>query len=150
MNGSPLRVEKTENQETKGKTTKEKVEKTFTEEIIIGICAPIGSLKDEVINDLSNQLKNIYKYDVHIISLSDLILEYYKEPFNLIKGKTDAFAKLTHKINGGNHLRTKYNDHSVLAELAIKTINLCIGQKPFLLKESHLTPLILSQEENAI
>ena len=35
-----------------GKNTREKVENTYTAEIIIGICAPIGSYSTPVIDEL--------------------------------------------------------------------------------------------------
>ena len=37
------------NEKPKGKTTKEKIDNTLTEEIVIGICSPIGSLREDVV-----------------------------------------------------------------------------------------------------
>ena len=42
-----------------GKNTKEKVENTYTEELFFSICAPIGSLKEDAINNLMNNRTSI-------------------------------------------------------------------------------------------
>ena len=47
-------------EESKGKTTREKVNNTLTEELFLGICAPIGSMKDEVIESLKSILEKKY------------------------------------------------------------------------------------------
>jgi deoxycytidylate deaminase len=107
----------------KSKTTREKIEKTYTEEIVVGICAPIGTPKEEVIQGMKDVLQG-YGYETEVISLSILIQQYYNAGHRLLPGKTEAYSRLKHKIEGGNHLRTTYQNCSVLAELAIKQINL--------------------------
>ncbi len=125
MSAQPLRIERKEPQtiQAKGKTTRDKIEKTFTEEIVLAICAPIGSLKDKVISTLEDKIK-LYNYDIQIISLSQFIIDHFKKKHEPIKGKTEAFSKLKHKIEGGNSLREEFKNRSLLAELAIKEINL--------------------------
>ncbi|HMX00869.1 MAG TPA: anti-phage dCTP deaminase [Cyclobacteriaceae bacterium] len=120
-----LRLEKKEfgDNKLRGKTTREKIENTYTEEILIGICTPIGTPKDKVIQEMSNTLKS-YGYQTEVISLSSLIIDHYKKDHTLLLGKTEAYSRLKHKIDGGNFLRKKYENRSVLAELAIKKINL--------------------------
>lgn len=108
--------------ETKGKTTKDKVENTYTDELIIGICSPIGSLRAIVIESIKKRLETGYKYKVEIIKLSDFITRYYENQTVNEIGKTIDFSQLMHKINGGDHLRKKYNNNSILVELAIKRI----------------------------
>lgn len=121
----PLKIAKKEpiDDTSKGKTTREKIEKTYTEEIIIGICTPIGTPKDKVIQGMTKTLTE-YGYETELISLSSLIIEYYDKAHALVLGKTEAYSRLKHKIDGGNQLRKKYANRSVLAELAIKKINL--------------------------
>lgn len=121
----PLKVERQDpsDDKSKGKTTREKIEKTYTEEIIIGICTPIGTPKDRVIEGMKSTLIE-YGYDTEVISLTSLITEYYENNHSLKLGKTEAYSRLKHKIDGGNQLRKKYGNRSVLAELAIKKINL--------------------------
>lgn len=104
----------------KGKNAKEKIDKTLTEEIVIGICAPIGSLKEQVIQALEERLK-VYHYEFEIIKLSDFIAKHDVEEFKIREGKTEAFSRLQHKIDGGNRLRDKYGN-SILAEFAISRI----------------------------
>ena len=108
----------------KGKTTRDKVKNTFTEELFIGICSPIGSMKDEVIDSLSSTLKNDYGYTVEIIKLSEFIDEYKINDYKSIEGKTEQFAQLMYKIHEGNAIRKKYDNNSVLVELAIRDIYL--------------------------
>ena len=108
----------------KGKATKEKIQNTLTDEIIIGICAPIGSLTKPVIESLSDILVNKYNYDeVKVIKLSEYIKEHItNQPKEELK-KTQAFTELMNKIRGGDELRKKYRP-ACLAELAINEIHL--------------------------
>ena len=111
------------NEESKGRTTKEKIENTYTDELILGICTPIGSLREPVIETISQILKETYKYDeVVLIKLSNYILENYDVQFEEEKGRTVHFSELMHKIKGGDHLRDKFKNNSILVELAIKRI----------------------------
>ena len=103
--------------------TKEKVDNTLTEELIIGICSPIGSLKEEVVGILQDQLHELYDYDVKIIKLSSFIDKYAKEQETSKIGESKDFTILMNKIKGGNSLREKYSA-SCLTELAIRDINL--------------------------
>ncbi len=116
-----VKKEKSIISEKKGKTTKEKIEKTFTEELIIGICFPIGSLSKIVIDTIKKRLETGYAYEVETIKLSDFILKYYEKKFDGEKGKTEKYSALIYEIRGGDYLREKYN-RSVLVELAIKNI----------------------------
>jgi deoxycytidylate deaminase len=109
-------------QNHKIKTTKEKVDSTLTEELIIGVCSPIGSDSTAVINSLKNRLENAYRYEVECIKISDYILEYYKVAKTSIPGKTDAYTDLKYKIDGGDYLRNRYKNNSILIELAIRKI----------------------------
>ena len=107
-------------EEEKGRNAKEKIDKTLTEEIVIAICAPIGTLKDQVIGAIINRLSD-YNYEHEIVKLSSFIKEHNAEPFTQISGKTESFSLLQHRISGGNTLRSTYTN-SVLAEFAISKI----------------------------
>jgi len=109
----------------KGKNTKEKIENTFTDELIFGICSPIGSLTKPIIDLSKENLKTIYGYDdVFVIKISDLILQHYGKvkELELYEKHTEEYSNLKHKIEGGNFLRKEYNNNSILIELAIKRI----------------------------
>ncbi|MDR3678736.1 MAG: anti-phage dCTP deaminase [Flavipsychrobacter sp.] len=103
--------------------TREKVSNTLTEELIIGICSPIGSLRDEVVNEIEQQLREIYGYTVKRIKISKLIEEHADTQPTIEVGKTQAYTKLMSKIKGGNSLR-KIHNPACLAELAISEINI--------------------------
>jgi len=103
------------------KSTAEKIETTLTEELIIGICAPIGSLREVVVNELKRQLETDYDYTVHIIKLSELISKYGDVNTEPVVNQTAAFTELMAKIIGGDELRAK-TSCACLAELAILRI----------------------------
>lgn len=107
--------------ETKGKTTRDKVENTETEELFIGICAPIGSSREIVIQTIKKRLEEDYSYDVIEIKLSKFIDQYKSGAVSPKSGETQSFSNLMHKIIEGDKLRKRINP-SVLAELAIKEI----------------------------
>ena len=105
------------------KNTYEKILKTYTDELIIGICTPIGSLSKPIIEAIDKTLKDEYGYDqIILLKISDFIKEYYKTEFEDERGKTHAYSELMYKINGGNYLRREYKNNSILIELAIKKI----------------------------
>lgn len=105
------------------KSTKEKIRSTFTEELIFAICAPIGSLRQKVINELKSILENEYKYEVRILKLSSFIENYSTSKEVGKPGETTAYTELMNKIQGGDELREKHGPQ-ILAELAIKEINI--------------------------
>lgn len=105
-----------------GKTTIEKIDNTYTDELIFGICSPIGSQREFVIDVLKQNLENKYGYKVEVIKLSSYIGQYYKESLSYKEGYTKGYSNLMHKITGGDFLRNQYNSNSLLVELAIKRI----------------------------
>ncbi len=112
-----------EQKDQKGKTTREKVKKTFTDELVIGICYPIGSKRDKVIEILKQRLIE-YGYDTAVIKLSDFIKEYTEEMQDVVKGKTESFSELDYKIRGGNEVRKRFKSNSILVDIAIWRIHL--------------------------
>lgn len=123
MGQTKLEVLNNTSEEKTGRTTREKVKNTLTEELFLGICAPIGSMKDEVISSLTKTLKEDYGYEVKILKLTKYIDKYKIEDFAIKKGKSQAFSELIYKIEEGNAIRSKYNNNSILVELAIKDIH---------------------------
>lgn len=109
--------------ENQKKSTLEKVKATLTSELVIGVCSPIGSLREPVINEIKKQLTDVYHYEVEIIKLSDYIKA--KVDFNILDiekaGKTPSFITLMELIKGGDHLR-ETNGYSCLADFAITKI----------------------------
>lgn len=105
-----------------GKSTRMKVENTYTEEIVISICSPIGSLRTPVIEEFENQLKKTYKYNIKYIKLSEYVKKYASKKDKFEEGHTLTFTEPNNKILGGNELREKYENYSILAELAIADI----------------------------
>lgn len=111
-----------EERQSKGKTSREKVKNTHTEELFIGICSPIGSSKDKVIYELKKVLESDYNYKVEIIKISQFIDQYELEKFSEISGRTSEYSNLHHKIKQGDAIREKYKNNSVLIELGIQKI----------------------------
>src|SRR5579863_5916279 len=105
-----------------GKSAKEKVRNTLTDELIIGICAPIGSSRNVVIQTIMRMLTQDYEYDVRVLKLSDYINDYNPVNDPAKGGETHAYTELINKIKGGDQIREKYGP-SVLAEIAIKNIH---------------------------
>lgn len=102
----------------KGNTTKEKIDNTLTEEIVIGICSPIGSLRAEVIAEIKRQLETVYGYEVEELKLSEEIhTEYVPKP-----ERSRSYSRMMDKIQGGNELRKQHGLNSILVDLAIKKI----------------------------
>ncbi|MFK7833234.1 MAG: anti-phage dCTP deaminase [Winogradskyella sp.] len=112
-----------QDEEYSGRTTREKVNNTLTEELFFGICAPIGSLKRDVIVTLTKILEDKFGYDVEVLKLTNYIEKYKNNEFKQIASKTEAFSKIIYKINEGNAIRKKYSNNSVLIELAVKDIH---------------------------
>lgn len=106
-----------------GKSAKEKIRNTLTDELIIAICAPIGSSRELVLAEIKKILEKDYKYDVQPLKLSDYIQKYNPISNSLKPGETKQYTFLMNKINGGDELRRKFGA-SVLAEIAINEIHL--------------------------
>ncbi|MBX2896356.1 MAG: hypothetical protein KF763_12985 [Cyclobacteriaceae bacterium] len=108
----------------KQKSAKERVLETYSDEIIIGLCAPIGSLKSDVKKALIEVLGE-YKYDIQYIRLSEMYIDkYYKNGVTSIDGKSPGYVNLFNKIKGGDFLRSESKSKSILVELAIQDITL--------------------------
>lgn len=92
------------------------IKKLETDEIVIGLCAPIGSPVHKVAEELSRLLRERYDYECTIIRLSRLIESKAGAAPN-----NDKYERTKFLIDQGNALRQKYG-YSVLADLAINQI----------------------------
>lgn len=99
-------------------TARQKVENTLTDELIIGICAPIGSLRDPFIESLKHILDTDFGYEVRVIKLSAFIGGPICEPQRPGRDREDVRVYLLmNKIAGGDELRERYT-LSVLAGIS--------------------------------
>lgn len=96
---------------------------THTEEIIIGLCGPIGTDVSFVADRVKRMLEDNFNYECNILQLSNFIKDQFKEiDFEKIKraNPTNYYEEL---INKGNELRAEHSN-SVLAKLAINEITI--------------------------
>lgn len=119
-----------ESDETELKESKEviedtlkRIDDTLTEELIIGLCGPIGTDIHNVSNKIKVLLESEYNYTVEVIHLSKLIEKNTDEIFKKQKGASKDFVRMKDLILRGNKLR-KDKSKSILAELAIKNIGI--------------------------
>lgn len=116
---APVEIKETKSNKGNSIGGHENVKKTFTPELIIALCAPIGSPTHDVAEVLERKITN-FNYECTRISLSELI----KEHANKVEQKIDEsneYSRLLSLINAGNELRKKTKP-SILAQLAIKKI----------------------------
>lgn len=105
---------------TEGSTSgHENVLNTFTPELVIALCAPIGSPTHDVADALEKKMKH-FNYDCVRISLSSLIKEHALKVGKTID-ESSEYKRLTTLIEAGDELR-KRTAASILAQLAIKKI----------------------------
>ena len=105
----------------KGKSTLNKVHNTQTEELVIGLCYPLGAHRSVVISEIKKLLKDSFDYkDIKVKKLSSFISDY-KEVYKA-KDRTPRFQEIMGKIKGGDELREEYGN-SILADLAIREIH---------------------------
>lgn len=110
-----------EQQSEISKEIKESIFETHTEELIIGLCGPIGTDIHFVADIIQRGLTDKYGYECKVIRLSNLIRQYAK---SIVRDEESQskFSSYQNLINGGNHLRSYYKNNSILAELAINEI----------------------------
>lgn len=122
MAESALKIEfRNENDATKEENEmllKDRIKNTHTDELIIGLCGPIGTDIHFVADEIKHLLENDYDYQCKIIRLSTFIKD--------IKQINDAdliskYSYLIKLIESGNEMR-KENGGGVLAELSIGEI----------------------------
>jgi deoxycytidylate deaminase len=94
-----------------------KLKSNFSQEVVFGLCGPIGAPIREVGLRLQALLNRSYAYQPDVLKLSDYILKYPTKTTT----PDDAAGRYQDLINKGNSLRNDYGN-SVLAELAIADI----------------------------
>ncbi len=103
-------------------TTRQSIEKTHTQELVIALCGPIGSPLHDVSTSIANMLKNTFDYTTcSQIRLSKLIEEYARHVDGAIE--SGGSRKIQSQIDAGNKLRKKFGN-GILAELAVNKIRL--------------------------
>ena len=107
----------------KGKTAKEIISKTNTDELVIALCGPIGSPLHDVANALKEQLENRFLYkETKILRLSKYISDFEKKRNSEFSLDTlPPFERIDKLIDLGNEIREAHTS-SVLAEIAVKDI----------------------------
>ncbi|OKS89275.1 anti-phage dCTP deaminase [Mucilaginibacter polytrichastri] len=103
------------------KDIKESIFNTHTDELIIGLCGPIGTDIHFVADSIEKTLIDKYNYRCVKIRLSVLIRQYASNEIQLDENSDSKFDVYQKLINGGNILREKHTN-SILAELAINEI----------------------------
>src|SRR5689334_15787569 len=98
---------------------KERIFQTHTEELVIGLCGPIGTDIHFVADSLKGILEANYSYKCQVIKLSKLIRNFYSGL--VISPQDGSYEKKKKLIDAGNELR-KLNGNSILAEFAINEI----------------------------
>jgi len=98
---------------------KERIFKTHTQELVIGLCGPIGTEIHLVADCLKDVLSATYQYECVVLRMSDLIRRYATTLS--ISTQDSAFINRQKLIEAGNDLR-KANGPSILAELAVNEI----------------------------
>ena len=116
--GEPALKIEPSNYEQPKKDLKGRIFETHTEELIIGLCGPIGTDLHFVGEEIAQTIHEKYNYTPIIIKLSDFIRQRTNLRPDDYNNKYEYLIKL---IEGGNTLR-KEKKNSVLAELAINEI----------------------------
>lgn len=93
---------------------------TLTEELVIGLCGPIGTDIHNVAQKLTHILENEYGYKVIVITLSEIIQKNTSVMFTS-DSHSKEFCRIEDLIQRGNDLRLKFSSR-ILAESAIKRI----------------------------
>lgn len=122
MNGStPEELPLDDVKGTKKKTSMQYVKNTHTNELVIVLCAPIGSPTALVVDQLRDLLVNRFKYDCKVIKLSDFI-KSFADKVNCVINEDSSFNRVKTLIHAGDELRKKFGP-SILAELAIREVS---------------------------
>ncbi|MFT0532239.1 anti-phage dCTP deaminase [Castellaniella hirudinis] len=108
-------------QPTTKKSGTDNVKGTYTPELVIALCGPIGSPMHDVADTLVSQLAN-FNYTCTRIRLSKYIEEHASKADSSID-TTSEHLRIRSLIAAGDALRKKYG-HSVLAQLAIHKIRI--------------------------
>ncbi|MBI5235683.1 MAG: deoxycytidylate deaminase [Deltaproteobacteria bacterium] len=92
------------------------VKATYTDELVIALCGPIGSPLHKVGDAIKKILETDFEYNCKVIKLSGIIEKYAGTAPDSSK-----YERIKYLIDKGNALREKYGK-SILADLAISEI----------------------------
>lgn len=120
MSAVPKPSNKSSSSESK-KSAIELVDSTYTPEIVIALCGPIGSPLHAVGDAIKRQLTP-FDYECRTIRLSTFIEEHANKAGERVGGSTE-FERIRSLIRAGDALRRKYGK-SVLAQLAVAKIRI--------------------------
>jgi deoxycytidylate deaminase len=114
-----LKLEPTDGEKKikKSQTINEHLEKTITDELIIGLCGPIGTDVNYISKYLKEILEDAFNYRCIEISLSGFI----KKIHDIKKTDKRDYNYYDDLIKKGNQLRKKH-ENDILSKLAIHTI----------------------------
>lgn len=104
------------------RTTRQELDATYTEEIVIALCGPIGSPLHEVSDAVCEMLKETFAYDCRKMRLSSYI-EKVATDLKLEISQGSPAERINSLIDAGNRIRDEYGA-GVLVELAINEIRL--------------------------
>jgi deoxycytidylate deaminase len=96
----------------------EEMRRLRTDELVVGLCGPIGSPLHKVAGEFARLLEQLYGYECTIIRLSGII----EELGGAVSGQT-RFERIQKLIESGNDLRREFGA-SVLADMVIGKIAL--------------------------
>lgn len=115
---APLRIEKNEKKLLKKEDDgiNEHIDSTITDELIIGLCGPIGTDINFVCNILKTILEDTFDYEFREIKLSDYIKKQYD-----ISSKQKSFNSYNELIHKGNTLRNNHGN-DILSKIIIHDI----------------------------
>lgn len=96
-----------------------RIKETYTDELIIGLCGPIGTDIHFVADTIKNCIEEKYNYICIKITLSDLIKRHSSSL--TLNGNEKKFNYYDKLIDAGNELRSTHGP-SILAELVVNEI----------------------------
>lgn len=106
---------------TPRKSGMDNVKGTYTPELVIALCGPIGSPTHDVADALEKQLSQ-FTYICSRIRLSKYI-EEHADKVGAVIDCSSEYARIKSLIDAGDALRKRYG-HSVLAQLAVRKIRI--------------------------
>ncbi|MDR3679039.1 MAG: anti-phage dCTP deaminase [Flavipsychrobacter sp.] len=114
----PLDQSQSSTKELFARELKDKIFQSHSEEIIIGVCGPIGTDIHSIVTEIGNVIEEKFDYEIIIIRLSEFIKDHKKIKEEDFETK---YLYINSLIDKGNELR-KEKGSAILAELAIGKI----------------------------
>jgi pantothenate kinase-related protein Tda10 len=96
----------------------ERIKDTHSDELIIGLCGPIGTDINFISESIVTELQTVYGYECHEIKLSDFIVSH----FTIDKSAQSPINTKQLLIDRGNEMRKDYGN-SILAQLAVNDLS---------------------------